>query len=64
MVQGFPGEDAADASLRALEHETDPARRARIVALHRWVVDPDKGVSWGGRNFALVRRNLDALTRD
>lgn len=60
-MNGFKDEAAADEALATFLKIDDPQERQRILALHRWVLDRDKGVSWGGQHFDLVQRNLQRL---
>ena len=59
LLDGYGGEEDSAAALRIFSAEEDPVRRERILALHRWVMNPD--TSWSGSHRKLVDRNLKEL---
>lgn len=61
LLDGYEDEEQADQSLSEFAKITAPTERQRLLALHRWLLDP--GVPWFWRHKDLIARNLATLTQ-
>jgi hypothetical protein len=61
-IEGYNSTGEADHDLAVFRQLTDKDRQKHVLAVYRWVFNPEKAVSsFGYSHIDLARRNLDAL---
>lgn len=62
LADGYREDEQASAALAFFSQLEDAARRQQVLGVHRWLIEPKKGVSrWSYRGLQHVRANEKAL---